>query len=134
LKQTFGHFRVASRTPATCYLEMRWAMLGAWLLALMTGREVVARRGDPRRLSPAAARNVVRRVLRGQPPHPRSKQALSRVLAGCLIDQYERHHSKASRNYPRKKHQTPPNPPIIKLPTTAQLHKAKQLTPIVLLV
>jgi len=130
IKQTIGHHRMRSRTPDTCYLEMSWAFLGVWALQLMTASKIAAAGGAPDNLSAAQARNTVRRVLRHQPPCPRTRQGLSRVLARCLIDSYVRRGDKASRGYPRKKRQKPPNPPIIKSPTSLQLRKAKQLTPI----
>lgn len=130
IKQTLGHAYTRSRRPDNCYLEMTWALLGAWLLELMTLRQVVATGGSPRDVSPAQARNAVRRALRDAPPRPRSRQPLLAVLAACRIDTYRRSRPKASRNYPRKKRHQPPEPPKIKLPTEKQLQQAKQLTPI----
>jgi hypothetical protein len=123
-----------SRTPATCYLEMSWAFLGVWLLQLMTAREVADQGDDPTRISPAQARNVIRRVIGGRKPGERKGMSFLQALAACLIDSYERRRPKGSREYPRKKRQEPPKSPKMKLPTELQLRKAKQLTPIVLLI
>lgn len=130
VKQTLGHNCTRSRRPDNCYLEMTWALLGAWLLELMTLRQVVAAGGSPRPASPAQARNAVRRALRDAPPRSSSRRGLLAVLATCRIDHYRRTRPKASRNYPRKKRHKPPDPPKIKLPTQKQLQLAKQLTPI----
>ncbi len=141
LKQTLGHDGTHSRTPENCYLEMKWAILGAWMLELMTVRQVVASAGTPRKASPAAARNVVRRAMRNSPPttHRRGNQRPSRgvrchallaELANCQIDDYRRLRPKASRDYPRKKRYEPPSPPKIKPSTESQRQRAKQLTPL----
>ncbi len=130
MKQTMEHHTTRSRTPATCYLETTWAFLGVWLLQLMTVGKIVAAGGDPRSVSPAQARNSVRRAMRNQPPGDRPRQPLGRVLAGCRVDSYDRRRPKASRGYPRKKRHKPPEPPKIKPPGQTQLHKAKQLTPL----
>lgn len=132
-KQTMQHHVMRSRTPETCFLEMLWAFLGVWLLQLITARHIANAGGEPRRASPAQARNSVRRVLRNQRPCFRTRQGLSRVLAGCRLDEYTRRGLKASRNYPRKKRHKPPEPPIIKPPNRTQLNKAKQLIPITML-
>lgn len=130
MKRTLEHHTMHSRTPDTCYLEATWAFLGVWLLQLMTACRVVAAGADPRCISPAQARNSVRRVMRNQPPGRRPRQALASVLAGCRIDGYARRHPKASRGYPRKKTHKPPGPPKLKMPNPTQLRKAKQLTPL----
>lgn len=134
LKQTFPNHTMHSRTPTTCYLEMSWAFLGVWLLQLMTAREVAAGGDDPRRISPAQARNVVRRVIAGRKPGESKGISFLQALAACQVDSYDRRKPKGSRQYPRKKRHTPPTSPIMKLPTETQLRKAKQLTPIVMLI
>jgi hypothetical protein len=148
LKQTLGHDGTHSRTPENCYLEMKWAILGAWLLALMNGRQVVASGGTPQKASPAAARNVVRRAMRNAPPRGRrarrdrsqgrrarsrrgrTSSSLHAALAACQTDNYRRSRPKASRDYPRKKRHEPPQPPKIKSSTETQRQLAKQLTPL----
>ena len=142
LKQTLGHDGTHSRTPANCYLEMQWAILGAWTLALMTVRPVIASGGTPQKSSPAAARNVVRRAMRNASPakHRRrqrrtrwgsANRSLSAALAACQTDNYHRARPKASRDYPRKKRHEPPSPPKIKPSTESQRQTAKQLTPLI---
>jgi hypothetical protein len=141
LKQTLGHDCAHSRTPKNCYLEMKWAILGAWMLALMTVRQVVASGGVPRKASPAAARNVVRRAMHNSPParHRRPRRrprcgsagaSLLAAMAECQTDNYRRTRPKASRDYPRKKRHETPSPPNIKPSTESQRQLAKQLTPL----
>lgn len=143
LKQTLAHTATHSRTPENCYLEMKWAILGAWLLELLTARQVVASGSTPQKASPAAARNVVRRAMRNSPPCGRrtrcgrsrrrrgfARPSLLATLAACQTDNYRRTRSKASRDYPRKKRHEPPSPPKIKSSTDSQRQAAKQLTPL----
>lgn len=129
-KQTFEFHRLRSRTPQNCYQELTWAVIGVWLLGLLTVEELQAAGHEPCDWSPASSRNVVRRVLRGERPDPKSRRGLFSVLRGCVKDQYERRGSKASRNYPRKKRHKPPAPPNIEVATTYQRQRAQQLTPL----
>jgi len=129
-KQTMERHTLRSRTPENCYLELTWAVLGVWLLELMTIRQLVGTGHDPREASPAQARTLVRRVMRNEKPCRRTRRAFCRLLVDCRQDGYVREGPKASRNYPRKKRQKPPEPPIIKPPTEKQIQTAKRLTPI----
>jgi hypothetical protein len=131
-KQTMERHTLRSRTPENCYLELTWAMLGVWLLQLLTVRQLIRAGHDPRDVSPAQARTLVRRVLRHERPSHRTRRGLSGLLANCRQDRYDRKATKASRDYPRKKRHQPPGPPKIKPPSEKQLQLAKQLTPITL--
>lgn len=129
-KQIMERHTLRSRIPENCYLELTWAVLGVWLLELLTVRQLIRGGHDPREVSPARARAVVRRVLRNEKPCRRTRRSFHRVLADCRHDRYVRKRPKASRNYPRKKRHQPPGPPKIKPPSEKQLQLAKQLTPI----
>lgn len=130
LKQTLEFPALRSQTPDTCYLELTWMILSEWLLKLMNVRALHQAGVDPRRGSPAQTRDAVRRCLRNERPCRRTRCSLRHVLAACQLDNYQRRGSKASRNYPRKKKQRPPGPPILQSPTQQQLQAAKQLTPL----
>jgi hypothetical protein len=129
-KQTMQHVQVRSRTPQRCYEEITWAILGVWLLGLMTMRQLAAAGQAVSVWSPAESRDVVRRVLRATPPDPRHRGALGTILAGCRKDHYARGGPKGSRHYPRKKRHQPPGPPKIKLANASQRQAAQQLTPL----
>lgn len=129
LKQTMQRRRLLSRTPATCLLEAAWTLLGLWLLALTASRRLAEAGADPRRLSPARARDVVRRAMRdGRPPRGR-RPSLARELAACLKDDYVRRNPKAARNYPRKKQEKPPGPPKIRAATATEIQEAARFPP-----
>jgi hypothetical protein len=132
LKQTLELPALRSQTPETCYLELTWMILSVWLLKLMNVRALHQAGVDPCRASPAQTRNVIRRCLRNEPPCRRTRRSLARVLTTCQLDYYQRTKSKASRNYPRKKKQRPPGPPILQSPTKQQLQAAKQVTPLII--
>jgi hypothetical protein len=129
-KQTLAHDGVQSRTPVNGYLEMTWALLGAWLLKLMTVRQLVKANVAPRKTSVALARNLVRRALRNAPA-PRHR-SFAQALAACRVDGYHRKRPKSSRNYPRKKRHQPPQPPKIKSASALQVQLAQRLTPLTL--
>jgi hypothetical protein len=129
-KQTMEHCVLRSRTPENCYLELTWAVLGVWLLELMTVHQLVDAGRDPREISPAQARTTARRVLRNEQPCRRTRREFCCVLADCRKDRYLRKGAKALRSYPRKKHHKPPGLPNIKPPTAEQIERAKRLTPI----
>ncbi len=130
LKQTLEFPALRSQTPDTCYLELTWMILSAWLLKLLNVRALHPAGVDLRRASPAQTRDAIRRCLRNEPPCRRTRRSLARVLTTCQLDRYERLGGKASRNYPRKKKQRPPSPPMLQSPTRQQLQAAKQLTPL----
>lgn len=130
LKQTLEFPTLRSHTPDTCYLELTWMILSEWLLKLLNVRALNSGGVDPLRASPAQTRDAVRRCLRNEPPCRHTRRALPRVLTTCQLDNYQRRRSKASRNYPRKKKQRPPSPPILQSPSPQQLQAAKRLTPL----
>ncbi|WP_165074471.1 transposase [Paludisphaera rhizosphaerae] len=110
-KQTMQRRRLLSRTPTTCLLEAAWILIGLWLLALTASRRIAEAGGDPNRLSPARARDVVRRAMRdGRPPRGRRRPSLPREQAECHKDDYTRRNPKAARNYPRRNRKRPEAP------------------------
>src|SRR4029078_728680 len=73
LKQTLEFHTLRSQTPETCYLELTWIILSEWLLKLLNMRALGAAGIDPRRASPAQARNTVRRCLGHETPCRRTR-------------------------------------------------------------
>jgi hypothetical protein len=128
-KQTLQRRKLLSRTAPTCLVESQWTLLGLWLLGLMTVSRIVARRGDPKRWSVAASRDLVRQALRNEHPRRRARQTFQEALAEALVDSYQRHSNKAARNYPRKKKEKPPGPPKIKTAQQQEIKRAARLEP-----
>jgi hypothetical protein len=126
-KQTLSRRRLMSRTPATCWAECSWTMLGLWLLGLLTVSHLVAKQQDPLSWSVASARNAVRRAMHASVRGGHGGGYLFRDLAAAVKDNYSRRGRKAARDYPRKKRENPPGPPKIQSATTKEVQKAKRL-------
>ncbi len=126
LKQTLEKRRMLSRTPAAAKCELTWAVLGLWLLGLMTASPILARGGDPLGWSAAQVRHRVRRSMR-QALNRRRDGGLGRDLAGATKDGYVRRGSKQARNWPHKKKETPPGEPRIQSADAGQRRAAKRL-------
>jgi hypothetical protein len=126
-KQTLDHRRMLSRTPETCIAEAQWTLLGVWLLGLMTVSRQIRSGRDPLKWSPAKARDAVRHAARNGQGSRSDHQSLSVELCRAIRDEYRRRRPKRARNYPRKKRETPPGPPQIKLATRYEKQLAKQL-------
>ena len=128
-KQTLQRRKLLSRTPATCLVESQWTLLGLWLLGLMTLARILAKRGNPKRWSVAASRDLVRQALRNERPRRAPRQPLGDSLAEALLDEYQRTSDKTARNYPRKKREKPPGPPKIKTAQRLEIKRASRLEP-----
>ena len=134
LKQTLEKRRMLSRTPEAARCELTWALLGLWLLSLMTAVEVLARGGDPLGWSASRARDRVRRSMRRALTRRHEDRGLGRELAWAVKDGYVRRGSKKARDWPHKKTEKPPGSPKIQSATAGQRraakrHKAKQAVP-----
>lgn len=90
LKQTLEKRRMLSRTPEAARCELTWALLGLWLLSLMTAVEVLARGGDPLGCSAAQARDRVRRSMRRALTRRHEDRGLGRELAWAVKDGHVR--------------------------------------------
>jgi hypothetical protein len=126
-KQTLQRRRMLSRTPAAAQEELAWAVLGLWLLGLMTTAAVVARGGDPLAWSVALARRRLRRAMRRAAASRRAGAALARELAGAVRDSYTRKGSKKARHWPHKKRERPPGAPDIRQATRQEVRSAQRL-------
>jgi len=126
LKQTMGFTAVHSRTPATALNEQHWKLISFWLLQRIMVTHQLAARQNPRRFSAAQARREIRDVLQLMQQGQRGKSLAHRCLT-AQVDTYERHGPKATRVWPRKKHDKPPPPPKTRRATTHEIQRAKQL-------
>ena len=102
------------------------ALLGLWAMSLYTLVPATKRGVDPRRLSAAQLLLAFRRMLRDD-RHPAERgHSLCELLGEAVIDPYTRQH-KTSRNYPRKKRESPPGQPQIVTATNSQQQHAALL-------
>jgi hypothetical protein len=126
LKQTLAKRRLLSRTPAA-RSELTWALLGLWLLGLMTVAALVARGREPLRWSVAQARDRVRQSRRAALGRRKEDRRLSQAWASAVRDDYRRSGSKKARNGPHQKKEKPPGSPKIQAPTAEQRRALKRL-------
>ena len=123
-KQTMQRKTLVSRAPEGCRQELAWGVVGLWMMGLMTLPARLAARQEPRRWSPAATRNILRRTLRGDAPPGRS---LRQAWAGAVTDSYLRKRPKQARDWPHQKREPPPKPPQFKTANPTQRRKALAL-------
>lgn len=127
-KQTFGRRKLRSRSAENASLELDWSLVGLWCVCLLGERELVESGQDPLRLSPAMAIRAFQSTLRDWRVRPEDREEnLWSQLRVALLDDYERHSSKTSRNYPRKKKRKPIGMPKITKATPTQINAAKEL-------
>ncbi len=127
LKQTFGRRKLRSTCAANAQVEIEWSLGGLWAMALYALAEAHRSGTPPRQLSIAQTLRAFRRMLRDYRHPSKRGQRLCNRLRNAVIDTYERK-NKTSRNYPRKKQESPPGKPRIMDASKHQIKQAKQLT------
>jgi hypothetical protein len=126
LKQTFQRRKLRSASANNARVEIEWSLIGLWGMGLYAQAELVRQQIPPTRLSVAQMLRAFRRMLRDY-RHPTERGiTLCGLLRCALIDGYKRG-NKTSRDYPRKKQESPPGAPLIQTATRAQVALAKQL-------
>ena len=126
LKQTFGRRKLRSTSADNAQVEIEWSLGGLWAMALYALIEAHRHGAPPSRLSIAHLLRAFRRMLRDyRHPSERGDRLCDR-LRDAVIDSYDRK-NKTSRDYPRKKQESPPGAPQIKRATPQQIQRAKQL-------
>jgi len=128
LKQTFGRRKLRSACADNVQVEIEWSLGGLWAMALYALVEANQCGTPPDRLSIAGVLRAFRRMMRDY-RHPSQRgQRLRDRLRRAVIDSYERQ-NKSSRNYPRKKQESPPGAPKLMNASKRQIKQAKQLVP-----
>ena len=113
LKQTLGRRKVLARTPQVGAMELAGNILALGLLmlqaAFVQGEKVVW-------LSVTGALHLLRRILEAvRFGLPSSRFLMD--LRGALRDRYRRRRPKRARDWPHKKKEPPPSPPLLRRPT-----------------
>jgi hypothetical protein len=126
LKQTFQRRKLRSTSADNAGLELEWSLVGLWAMGFYALLE--ARRANvlPGELSVAKMLRAFRRTMKDYRHPAECGWRLRRVLREATIDSYARQ-NKTSRNYPRKKKETPPGRPVINIATPQQIALAKDL-------
>jgi hypothetical protein len=128
LKQTLRRRKMLSGVPEHAELELDWALVGLWMLGLMTSKAATREVRRGRAWSLAAALRVVRGALR-RLGVARSAGGLRRLLQRAVGDRYVRHRPKEARYWPRKKSQRPPGAAKIRTATHAERLLAQEFRP-----
>jgi hypothetical protein len=80
---------------------------------------------NPLRNSPAQTRRIIRELLQEVPENTTS-EPFEKRLAKSVRDTYRRNGSRQTRNWPRKKQETPPQPPQKRQARASEVFRAKQ--------
>lgn len=124
LKRTMEKHKLHSASPVKAQVELDWSLVGLWMLGLLTVHRMLRRRGNPACWSVAESLRVVRRVMAGRGGRRGTRDLW--VLATATKDIYRRRSCKSSRNWPHKKTDKPPGPPIIRTATRQEKQKAQR--------
>lgn len=126
LKQTFQRRKLRSTSSENARLELEWSLMGLWAMgfyALVEARRVGTL---PSKMSVAKMLRAFRRTMKDYRHPNEDGWRLRRELREAMIDDYIRQ-NKTSRNYPRRKKETPPGCPIMNDATPKQVARAKEV-------
>jgi len=126
-KQTFQKRKLRSHNSENARVELEWSLLALWIMLLYALVEVRKSGADPSKLSCAETWREIRNTMRDYRHPVESGERLRQRLKSAVTDDYIRK-DKTSRNYPRKKQETPAGAPKIHLATKSQIKRAKELS------
>jgi hypothetical protein len=142
LKQTMGKRKLRCDAPANAAVELDWAVIGLWLLGLMSVGQIIEAGGEPGNGGMAASLRIMRhamaaaaaaappRALRGhqqQQGQRHRRSALAQALAAATKDRYTRNHPKTARHWPHKKKDKPPGDPRARMAEESEIQLATEL-------
>jgi hypothetical protein len=123
LKQTLERRKMLSGSPDLAQLELAWTLAGLWLSGLLGVEALIQDGQSPTRLSMATALRVLQEAVEG-----RLRPRIDRALAQAVKDQYPRDHPKTSRDWPDRKHDSPPKAPKMRNATPAERQLAQRFS------
>lgn len=126
-KRTMAHHKLRSDSPENALVELDWALVGLWMLGLMTQQHMSRR--QMRRWSVSDALRVVRPAV-VQARQQRRGGPLGRKLRAAVIDDYTRQRPKRARHWPRKKREKPPGAPNLRMATRKEMQAAQAFRPL----
>ena len=122
-KQTFRRRKLLARRAEHVRLELHWSLLALWTTCLYAKQwQDVA--SD--RVSVAKVLHGFRHCMREYRSLPEHDDDLPTLLSAAVMDNNERR-NKSSRDYPRKKRESPPGKPTIQLATEQQIKRATEI-------
>jgi hypothetical protein len=118
-KRTLGRHKLRSASPENAQLELDWSLAAIWAACLYAKRWQIRAGKGLTRTSVAGVLRILRRAMRIP------GLAMPTLLAAAVVDPYRRD-DKASRDYPKKKTDTPGTaPPLILQATKEQIKLAR---------
>jgi hypothetical protein len=142
LKQTMGKRKLRCDAPANAAVELDWAVVGLWLLGLMSVERIIEAGHEPGAWSVAASLRIVRRAMAAAAPLPSASASpsrrghqrrggngseLAKALAGATKDRYARTRPKTARHWPHKKKDKPPGDPRARMAEESEIQLATEL-------
>jgi hypothetical protein len=131
MKQTMGRRRMRCDAPANAAVELDWAVIGLWMLGLLSVSRILEAGRSPYEWSVAESQRAVRASMRSSARHPRRRRGprLAAALAAATLDGYKRTGSKKSRHWPHKKREKPPGEPKARSANEMEVKLAAKLRP-----
>jgi hypothetical protein len=125
-KQTFERGKLRSKNADNARIELHWSLLGMWAMGLHSHHRLVRQGVLPEKISFANVWRAYRKPMREYKSEPDPDERMNDRLDRAIIDPYVRK-NKASRDYPRKKHEPGAGPPVILKATREQVRLAGQI-------
>ena len=129
-KRTMAKHKLSSRSPAHAEVELDWAVVGLWMLGLLTLKRMIRRGISPMQWSVASSLRVMRQVMSGRCPRQAARDL--HALASAIRDNRQRCGPKTTRPWPRKKTCQPPGPPNIRRASPQERQEAQRLRHIIM--
>ena len=127
LKQTLGKRKLRCDAPDKAQVELDWALVGLWLLGLLSVSRILLAGGRPQDWSVAASLRAVRQAMSGRPTRRGDSGWLHRALAAAVKDAYVRQAPKTARHWPHKKKDKPPGDPRARMASESEIQLAAEL-------
>ena len=86
LKRTLEKHTLHSATPARAQVELDWAVVGLWMLGMLSVQRMIRRRIDPQRWSVAESLRALWRVMSGRGGRMASRNLV--LLSQAVKDNY----------------------------------------------
>lgn len=125
-KQTWGYASLNSRTADTAMCEQWWRFVSLWTLEHIAALALVEKGMDPRDVSGAALRRIIRALLSDAETGCTSPPFQDRVSKQTR-DKSPRTKPKCRRAWPRKSAHKEPKPPKLRQASIAEILRAKEL-------
>lgn len=127
-KQTFGRMKLRSHKAEHAECEAQWSLLGFWAMLISAQIKLCSWNDDTRCLSVARVLRAFGRAIDEFLCRPTKEESLTQQLVQAVVDHYRRR-NRHSRNFPRKKYQSPVKPPHITCATPSQRTMALHISP-----